>query len=38
MSLSLSQKAHGADDDTELFKKSSNINGSRACRIANNFY
>ena len=27
----------GADGDTELFKKSSNINGFRACRIANLF-
>lgn len=28
----------GANGDTELFKKSRNINGFRACRIANNLY
>ena len=29
---------YGADGDTELFKKSRNINGFRAFRIANNLY
>ena len=28
----------GTNGDTELFKKSRNINGFRACRIANNLY
>lgn len=28
----------GANGDTELFKKSRNINDFRACRIANNLY
>lgn len=38
MSLLHLQKAHGANGDTELFKKSRNINSFRACRIANNLY
>ena len=29
---------YGTNGDTELFKKSRNINGFRACRIANNLY
>lgn len=29
---------NGTNGDTELFKKSRNINGFRACRIANNLY
>ena len=28
----------GTNGDTELFKKSRNINSFRACRIANNLY
>ena len=28
----------GANGDTELFNKSRNINGFRACRMANNLY
>lgn len=31
-------KRRGTNGDTELFKKSRNINGFRACRIANNLY
>ena len=29
---------YGTNGDTELFKKSRNINSFRACRIANNLY
>lgn len=32
------EKSYGTNGDTELFKKSRNINGFRACRIANNLY
>lgn len=35
---SITQKYNGANGDTELFNKSRNINGFRACRIANNLY
>ena len=32
------RRVNGTNGDTELFKKSRNINGFRACRIANNLY
>ena len=37
-SCSVYQMKNGTNGDTELFKKSRNINGFRACRIANNLY
>ena len=38
VSVSILVTQHGTNGDTELFKKSRNINGFRACRIANNLY